>query len=156
MPGDQGLIALLGRFFRRRGPKTPAESWLARREKAGPEEVIQEHFAAINAHDLEWILATLAPERVRLYSKPGTVDQRRQTISEAKVLGIAPADVSLELPAFAQRYRTVRVYKVDYDLKLVELEERRDPSLQEGSQWTYFVLVNESGGKPWLIADWGR
>ncbi|OTA40308.1 MAG: hypothetical protein A6D92_19630 [Symbiobacterium thermophilum] len=67
------MMDLLGRLFGRRQPESPAAAWLRRRAQAEPAEVVVEHFRAIEAHDLEWILATLTPERARLYNSPSTL-----------------------------------------------------------------------------------
>jgi uncharacterized protein YchJ len=155
MPGHEVVTGFFRRLFGRR-PNTPAEAWLARRAGAPPEEVIRQHFAAIEAHDLDWILATLAPERARLYADTKTLDKRRQTVLKATVLAIEPTDEPVPLSAFAERYAMRQVYRVEFDLSLVEPEKRRDPTLQEGKQWAYFLLVSEGKGRPWLIADWGR
>lgn len=156
MPEHEGLGSLLRKLFRPRGTPSPAESWIARRNGMPPEEVIREHFAAMAVHDLDWILATLCPERARLYNDPRTVDRQRQTVTEAKVLSIEPAREDVPLPAYTHRYRSALAFRVEYELKLVPTEQRRDPTLREGKDWAYYVLVTESRGKPWLIADWGR
>lgn len=110
----------------------------------------------MTAHDLDWLLATMSPERARLYNDIRTVDKRRLSIAEAGVVSITPTDDGVPLPAFAQRYRSHQVLKVEYELHLTDANERRDPTIKEGRSWAYFVLVCESRGKPWLIADWGR
>ncbi len=156
MPLHEGLAKLTARLFGRREAPSPAKAWLARREKATPEEVIRQHFAAMTAHDLDWLLATMSPERARLYDDIRTVDKRRLSIAEAGVISITPAEESVPMSAFVQRYRSNMVVKVEYELHLTEAHERRDPTIQEGRNWAYFVLVCESRGKPWLIADWGR
>lgn len=156
MPGNKGLARLRTLFFGRRGTPSPAEVWLARREKATPVDVIREHFAAMVAHDLDWILATLAPERARLYNEPRTIDKRRQTIAAASVVSSEPALAPIPLPGFAHRYRSSLVLRVEYDLELVDQEKRRDPTVRTGRDWSYYILVTEGRGKPWLIADWGR
>lgn len=145
-------MSFLQRLFGRR-PDTPAAEWLARRATADPESVIREHFAALVAHDLDWILATLSPERARLYQLPTTLDKRRQTVQDARVLSVAVATDHVVLPS---HYPDQAVFRVDFELDLVESEERRDPTLQAGQQWGYFVLVREGPKKPWMIADWGR
>lgn len=145
---------LLGRIFGRRQPESPAAAWLRRRAQAEPAEVVEEHFRAIEAHDLEWILATLTPQRARLYSGPTTLDRRRLSVKAARVTGVTPAPdaPAVRVPGYGEQ----QVLRVEYELALVPGEERRDPSLVEGPQWAYFVLVREGAGKPWLIADWGR
>lgn len=131
---------------------SPAGNWLARRVKAEPETVIQEHFAAINAHDLEWILATLSPERGRLYSSPTTMDKKRLSVKEAQVLTVEPAADApvVRVPGYGEQ----RAWRVEYVLELAS--ELRDPTLVDGRQWSYYLLVRERVGKPWMIADWGR
>jgi len=156
VPGDKGLAKLRALFFGRRGTPSPAEAWLARREKATPQEVIREHFAAMEAHDLDWILATLAPERARLYNEPRTIDKRRQSIAKATVVATEPATEPIALPVFAHRYRSNLIVRVEYDLELVDRERLRDPTVRQGRDWSYYALVTEGRGKPWLIADWGR
>lgn len=156
MPLYQGLARLTARLFGRRGTPSPAEAWLARRDKATPDEVIRQHFAAMTAHDLDWLLATMSPERSRLYNDIRTIDKRRLSIAEAGVLSIAPAGADLSLPVYAHRYRSHQVVRVEFELRLTDLNERRDPTLTEGRNWAYFVMVCEGRGKPWLIADWGR
>ncbi len=145
---------LLGRIFGRRQPESPAAAWLRRRAKAEPAEVVEEHFRAMVAHDLEWILATLTPQRARLYNSPATLDRRRLSVKAARVTGVTPA---ADAPvARVPGYEEQQVLRVEYVLELVPGEARRDPTLVEGPQWAYFVLVRERAGKPWLIADWGR
>lgn len=138
----------------RRRDDSPAANWLARRAKADPETVIREHFAAIAGHDLDWILATLTPERGRLYSGPTTLDKKRLTVRAVRLISVQEAaDVPVEgVPRYAEQ----QLFRVEYELDLAPLEERRDPSLQEGRQWAYYLLVRERAGKPWMIADWGR
>jgi hypothetical protein len=116
---------------------------------------MQRHFAGIAAHDLEEILATLAPQRVRLYTAPGTVDRRRLTVNSAKLLAVQAVDDPVPLPAYAAQYAETAVLKVEYDLNLVEPEQRRDPTLREGRQWSYYIVVREGPEQPWLIVDWG-
>lgn len=152
MPGNEGLAGRLARLLRRWGAPSPAAT---RKGAATPEEAVQAHFAAVEAHDLESLLATLAPERARLYNDPRTLDKRRLTVVEARILGIVTAGEEVPLPAFAHRYGENVLLKVEYELRLVEQEARRDPTLREGRQWSYFALVREVPGKPWLIADWG-
>lgn len=154
MPGQQGLKGFFGRLFGR-GTPSPAEQ-PAQRGEVDPEAAIRQHFVAIQAHDLDGILDTLAPERARLYNNPRTLDKRRLTVMEVHILHLEPADDSVPLPSFAQRYPAIQVWRVTYELKLVEPEKRRDPTLQDGEQWAYFILVSEGNGRPWLIADWGR
>ncbi len=127
---------------------------MARRTEASPDEVIGEHFAATQAHDLEWLLATMAPERARLYSAR-TVDRRRLSVREVNLLSVEEAPGAVELPGFSSRYPEQLVLRVEYELHLRSEQERRDPTLKEGRQWAYFVLVREGPGRPWLIADWG-
>jgi hypothetical protein len=107
------------------------------------------------AHDLEWLLATMAPERARLYSDPRTLDRRRVSVVGARLLSAEPAPDAVPLPEFAARYKSAAVFRVELELDLAPPEERRDPSVREGRQWSYFVLVKEKPGAPWLIADWG-
>ena len=114
------------------------------------------HFAAMQAHDLEAILATLAPERARLYRDHRTLDKRRLTIASAEVLAMEPAGEAVPYPAFAERYVQRTALKVEFALHLVDSEQRRDPTLGEGRQWSYYALVQEGADGPWLIADWGR
>ncbi len=156
MPGDKGLARLRTLFFGRRGTPSPADAWLARRAKATPAEVIREHFAAMVAHDLDWILATLAPERARLYNEHRTIDKRRLTIATATVASAEPATATIPLPGFAHRYRSTLVLRVEFDLELVDQEKRRDPTVHQGRDWSYYILVTEGRGKSWLIADWGK
>jgi hypothetical protein len=144
------------RLFGGRGTPSPAEAWRRRRNQATPEEVIRQYFAAMAAHDLEWLLATMAPERARLYSDVRTTDKQRLSVAAAEVLAVEPVSVDLPLPAFVRQYRLSQIFKVEFELQLVPPEQRRDPTLREGRQWSYFVLVSAGPGKPWLIADWGR
>jgi len=145
---------LLGRIFGRRTPESPAEAWLRRRAQAEPAEVVEEHFRAVVAHDLEWILATLTPERARLYNSPTTLDRRRLSVTAARVTGVTPAP---DAPvARVPGYDEQQVLRVEFELELAPGGERRDPTLVEGPQWAWFLLVREKAGKPWLIADWGR
>lgn len=127
---------------------------MARRAKADPETLIREHFAAIAAHDLDWLLATMTPERGRLYSGPTTLDRRRLTVRTVRLGEIRLADGAPVEPAVG--YPEQQVLRVSYELELVPSEERRDPTLSDGPQWGYYLLVRERAGKPWLIADWGR
>lgn len=144
------------KLFGRRGtPASPAEAWVRRRQDASPEEVLRQYLEASVAHDLDWLLATMAPERARLYSDPRTLDRRRVSVTGARFLSAQPAPGAVPLPDFAARYRSAAVYQVEFELDLAPPEERRDPSLREGRQWSYFVLVREQPGAPWLIADWG-
>ncbi len=146
-------MSFFARLFGGRRSDTPAAQWIARRPKATPEEVIQQHFEAMVAHDLEWILATLTPERARLYGGPTTMDKRRQSVRVARVLGVEPVQERADsVPGYAEQ----QLWRVDYDLDLVSAEDRRDPSLSEGRQWAYYLLVRHGPRKPWLIADWGR
>lgn len=155
MSGNQGLAGIWHRLFKRRGAPSPAEVWLDRRQTASPEEVVGAHFAAIGAHDLDWILATMTPERAKLYQDVRVADKRRLTVSQARVLGTEVATGAIAVPMLAQRYRTILVLRVEYELILVEQDKRRDGALREGKQWSYYILVTEGRGKPWLIADWG-
>jgi len=152
VPGHEGLTGLLHRLFGRRGTLSPVKP---ARGSAVPEDVIREHFAAAVAHDLDRILLTQAPERARLYDSPRTTDKRRLTVTEAQVLSVEPTGESLPMPGFVQRYAEIAVYKVEFELRLVPAEDRRDPTVREGRQWSYFVLVSEGAGKPWMLADWG-
>jgi hypothetical protein len=155
VPGDQ-VTSLWRKLFGRRGaPESPAEAWLSQRRDASPEEVLRQHFLAIQAHDLDWLLATMAPERARLYSDSRTLDRRRLSMAAAKLLAVDPDPGAAPLPSFASHYQSAAVYKVTFELELAPPEQRRLPNLQEGRQWAYYVLVNEGPGKPWLIADWG-
>lgn len=138
-------MGLLDRLFGRRPD---------RRAQAEPEDVVREHFAAMSAHDVDRILATLTPGRRRLYSSPATLDKKRLTVRAARVLAVSPAPDAPVEPA--PGYPEQRVLRVEYELELVPPEDRRDPSLTEGRQWAYFLLVREGPGRPWLIADWGR
>jgi hypothetical protein len=154
----EGLAGFWHRLTRRAAP-SPAEAWLKQRVGATLEQVIAQHVAAINAHDLDWILTTLAPERARLYNDHRTVDRRRLSIREMRLVDIDsndPGDSVVPISPFAARYANRRILKVTYTLTLKSTEERRDPSLHEGEQWAYFILVNEGPRKPWLIVDWGR
>jgi hypothetical protein len=108
------------------------------------------------AHDLDWLLATMAPERARLYNDPRTLDKQRKTVTGARIQVIAPAESAVPLPSFASRYQRNLVFRVEFELDLVPPEQRRDPTLREGRDWSYYILVSEGPGKPWLIADWGR
>lgn len=147
-------MGFFDRLFGRRQAETPAARWISRRAQAEPEEVIAEHFAAMEAHDLEWLLATLTPERGQLYNGPTTLDRRRLSVKAAQITGVAPApNAPVER---AVGYPEQQVLRVEYALELVPTEELRDPSLTEGPQWAYFLLVRERAGSPWLIADWGR
>lgn len=120
-----------------------------------PEEAVRRYFAAVAAHDLEGILNTLCPQRARLYSDARTLDRRRQSVAGVEVLSVEPADVSVPLPPYAEAYPHQVTLRVEYAMRLVPPEQRRDPTLREGRQWIYFLLVSEGSGKPWLIADWG-
>lgn len=108
------------------------------------------------AHDLDWLLATMAPERARLYNDPRTLDKQRKTVLGARVEAVSPVEQAIPLPSFSERYRETRVLRVEYEMDLVPPEQRRDPTLREGRDWSYYILVSEGPGKPWLIADWGR
>jgi len=146
-------VSFLARLFGGKRNDTPAAQWIARRPKATPDELIHQHFAAMVAHDLEWILATLTPERARLYGGPTTMDKRRQSIRTARVLKVEPAaEKGDPVPGYAEQ----QLWRVEYELDLVPAEDRRDPSLSEGSQWAYYLLVRQGPRQPWLIADWGR
>lgn len=155
MPGNQGLAGIVQRLLRGRAP-SPAEEWRKRWRKAPPEELIRTHFAALVAHDLEWIVATLAPERARLWNDPRTLDKRRQTVERAEVTRLEPASVSVPLPPFAPRYAEWAVWRVEFEMTLVPANQRRDPTLKEGPQWAYYVLVRPHPNQGWLVADWGR
>jgi hypothetical protein len=155
VPGHQGLTGLVQRLLRGRAP-SPAEEWRGRWRKAPPEELIRTHFAALVAHDLEWILATLAPERARLWNDPRTLDKRRATVEAAVVTKVEPISVQVPLPPFAVRYGEWTVWRVEFELTLVAPEQRRDPTLKEGPQWAYYILVRSHPTQGWLIADWGR
>ena len=74
-------------------------------------------------------------------------------MNSAKLLTVAAVDDPVPLPAYAGQYAETAVLKVEYDLNLVAPEQRRDPTLREGRQWSYFLLVSEGPGKPWLIAS---
>ncbi|HWI64410.1 MAG TPA: hypothetical protein VNT75_21475 [Symbiobacteriaceae bacterium] len=156
MPGHEVVTGLFRKLFGRRGTQSPAEAWLRQRREASPEEVIRQHFAAMAAHDLDWLLATMAPERARLYNDPRTLDKRRLTVTGAMVVSVEPADKPVPLPSFAERYKSTLALKVEYELNLVQPEQRRDPTLRDGRDWSYYVLVSEGTGKPWQVADWGR
>lgn len=101
-------------------------------------------------------MATLAPERARLWNDPRTLDKRRQTVEQAEITRLEPASSKLPLPPFAHRYADVAVWRVEFTLTLVSAEQRRDPTLKEGPQWAYYVLVRPHPNQGWLIADWGR
>lgn len=146
-------MGLWGRLFGRRGRESSAAEPV--RGAATPEETIHRHFSAIAAHDLEEILLTLCPQRARLYSDPRTLDKRRQTVAEVEVLAMEPVSESVPLPSYAEQYQQRITLKVEYDLHLVPPEQRRDPTLREGRQWVYYILVSEGPGKTWQIADWG-
>lgn len=153
----QTLTHLRNRLLGRREPPSPAGTWLAERERAQPEQVLEQHFAAWVAHDLDWILATLAPERARLYTQTRTADKKRITVADARLISAQEVvNSEFSLPVFAHRYRSHLVLKVEYELRLVEPERRRDPTLKDGRDWAYYVLVTEGRGRPWMIADWGR
>lgn len=138
----------------RKRDDSPAAKWMAQRAKAAPEQVIGEHFAAIAGHDMDWILATLTPERGRLYAGPTTLDKKRLTVRAVRLVSVqAAAGAPVEpVPGYGEQ----AVFRVEYELELVPPEERRDPTLHEGPQWAYYLLVREKPGKPWMIADWGR
>jgi len=156
VPGNEVITGLWRKLFGRRGTSSPAEAWLSQRRQASPEEVIRQHFAAVAAHDLEWMLATMAPERARLYADGRTLDKRRLTVLGARVLTVEPAVDDVPLPSFSGRYRESLVLRVEFELELAPPEQRRDPTLREGLNWSFYVLVREGQGKPWLIADWGH
>jgi hypothetical protein len=118
--------------------------------------VLRQHFEAIMAHDPDWLMVTMTPERARLYSDARTLDKRRLTVAAARFLALAPSSDSLPLPAFAEKYRELQVLKVEFELELVPPEQRRDPTLRDGRQWSYYILAREGPGHPWLIADWGK
>jgi len=126
------------------------------RGAATPEEAIRQYFAAVVAHDLESILATLCPQRARLYSDPRTMDKQRKSVAGVELLAAELVDDPVPLPSFAAQYPHHVTMRVEYDMQLVPPEARRDPTLREGRQWAYFILVSEGPGKPWLIADWGQ
>jgi hypothetical protein len=151
---NKGIARLWQWLFGPRTHRSPAESYLQRRDALTPEEVLGEHFAAIRAHDLEWITATLAPERAKLYERPQTLDKRRQTIADFTLHGIEATDDRPTLPTVVQRYPELRILRVEFSLTLVPREQRRDPSLQEGHQSAYYALVRRSKGA-WMILDWG-
>lgn len=138
----------------RKRDESPAAKWLVQRAKAEPEAVIREHFAAIAGHDLDWIQATLTPERGRLYAGPTTLDKKRLTMRTVQVVSIqGVADAPVErVPGYAEQ----QTYRVEYEVELAPPEERRDPSVTDGRQWAYYLIVREAPGKPWMIADWGR
>lgn len=148
---------LIARLFGRRGAShAPAGPG---RDVSGletPEATVVTLFAAMQAHDLHAILRTLAPERARLYQDPRTLDKRRLTIARAEVISAEPAAEPVPFPSFAERYAERIALKVEFELNLVDSEQRRDPTLGEGRQWSYYALVQEGAGGPWLIADWGR
>ena len=147
-------MGLFGRLFGRSRDDTPAARWMRRRAQAEPEDVVREYFAAMIAHDLEWMLATFTPERCRLYTGPTTLDRKRLSVKGARITGVSPAaDAPVGRVA---GYGEQRALRVEYELDLVPAEERRDPSLVDGPQWAYFLLVRQRPGQPWLIADWGR
>jgi len=152
----KGLGNLFAKLFGQREPPSPAKRWIAQRHAATPEEVVHAHFTAMGLHDLEWILATLTPERARLYGGSLSVDKRRQSIDSVKVLSIEPTQEELPLPSSITQYPLVEIYKVRFEMTLVPQEQRRDPSLRDGEGWAYYIVVAESSGKPWLIADWGQ
>jgi hypothetical protein len=156
LPGHEVVTGLWRKLFGRRGPETPAEAWLRQRRDASPEELIRQHFAAMEAHDLDWLLATMAPERARLYNDPRTLDKHRRTVTGARVLAVETVEGTVPLPSFAARYPRTQVLKVEFELDLVEPEQRRIPTMREGRDWSYYVLVSEAPGKPWQIADWGQ
>jgi len=155
VPRNEVIGGLWRRLFGRRGTSSPAETWLSQRRQASPEEVIRQHFEAMAAHDLDWMLATMAPERARLYGDARTTDKRRLTVQAARVLAMEPALERIPLPAFSARYRETMVLRVEFEMELAPQEQRRDPTLREGRQWSFYALVREGQGKPWLIADWG-
>ncbi|MFZ5815614.1 MAG: DUF4829 domain-containing protein [Bacillota bacterium] len=146
-------MSLFDWLLGRRRKRGPAAEWMARRAEAAPGTVIREHFAAMVAHDLDWILATLTPERGRLYTGPTTIDKRRLSVRDARVLEVERAP---EAPDPVAGYAEQLLFRVEFELELVPGEELRDPSLKAGRQWAYYLLVREKPGKPWLIADWGR
>jgi hypothetical protein len=150
------IANLLAKLFGSREPPSPAQTWIAQRHLASPEEVVHAHFTAMGQHDLNWILATLTPERARLYGGSLSVDKRRQSIVSVKILSIEPAKEKVPLPSEIRQYRSLEVYRVRFEMTLVPQEQRRDPSLREGEDWAYYIVVTESRGKPWLIADWGK
>ena len=156
MPGDEVVRRFRLPFFGRRGAPSPAALWLARADQATPEEVVQQYFAGVNAHDLDLMLATMTPERAKLHAAPTTVDRRRQSVAEARIIAVEQSQESVPLQALGPKYRHTVVLKVTYALRLAAVEERKDPTLREGQDWAYFVLVAEDPGKRWMIADWGR
>lgn len=117
---------------------------------------MRQHYEATAAHDPDWLMATMAPERARLYDDARTVDKRRLTVAGVRVLTVEPVTQAVPAPAFAARYQSTLVLRAEFELDLVPPEQRRDPSLAEGRGWSYFILVSEGPGKPWLIADWGK
>lgn len=156
MSFHQRITRFWNRLLGRREAPSPAAEWLAVRDRALPTEVLETHFHAWKTHDLDLLLATLSPERARLYGDVRTVDKRRLTVADVQLVSVKEATAAMPLPAFAHRYRSHLVLRVEYDLTLVDRERRRDPTLKEGRDWAYYILVTESRGKPWLIADWGR
>ncbi|HLN64126.1 MAG TPA: DUF4829 domain-containing protein [Symbiobacteriaceae bacterium] len=156
MPRNQ-VAGFWHKLFGRRGTlPTPAETWLRQRREASPEEVLRQHFAAMEAHDADWLMATMTPERARLYGDARTLDKRRLTVSRARLLAVAESREAFTLPAMVAKYRSFQLFEVEFELDLVEPEQRRDPTLLEGRQRSYFILVQEGPGHPWLIADWGK
>lgn len=147
-------MSFFARLFGRRREDSPAANWMARRATADPETVVREKFAAMAAHDMNWILATLTPERGRLYNGPTTLDKRRLTVRSVEVLSVQPVgDAPVDrVPGYPEQ----QALRVEFSMELVPEEERRDPTLSEGAQWVYYLLVREKPGKPWMIADWGR
>lgn len=156
MPGDKVARKFIFPFFGRRGAPSPAELWLARADKAPPEEVVRQYFEGVNTHDLDLLLATMTPERAKIYAGPMTVDRRRQSVAQATVTSVTESHDNVPLPAMASKYRSTVILKVAYELRLVPAEERKDPTVHEGPDWAYFVLVTEGRMKRWMIADWGR
>jgi hypothetical protein len=98
----------------------------------------------------------LAPERARLWNDPRTLDKRRATVEAAVVTKVEPISAAVPLPPFAVRYAEWTVWRVEFELTLVAPEQRRDPTLKEGPQWAYYILVRSHPTQGWLIADWGR
>lgn len=149
-------MGLWDRFFGRRGQEdsTPAEG--PTKGAATPEEALNQYFAAVAAHDLDGILRVLCPERARLYGNFRTMDRQRKSVAAAAMLAAEPVDLPVTLPNYASQYPQRVALRVEYELQLVPPEQRRDPTLREGKQWAYFILVSEGPGKPWLIADWGQ
>lgn len=156
MSGNEGVTGFWQRLFGRREPPSPAEAWLEHRSHASPEDVIGAHFAAMQAHDLDWFLATMTPERAKLHANPRTVDKSRKTVLSAQILEVRQVAQPFPAKLLKVRYRSVLFFRVEYALKLVDQDRRRDPSLREGVQWAYYVLVTEGRRNPWLIADWGN